>query len=168
MSVQTFHDLYIEELRDIYSAEQQLVEALPKMADAAASPKLASAIQAHLEQTGKQIDRLESIFKDLEADPEGHTCVGMKGLLKEGDKMVEELDKGPLRDAAMISGAQRVEHYEMSAYGTARAFAELMGHREHAALLQESLDEETATDSALGRLAEGTINREAAGKQAVN
>lgn len=152
MSVKSFDDLYIEELRDLYSAERQLVQALPRVAEAATSPELKKAVEAHLEQTETQVSRLEQIFEALGEKPTGHKCEAMEGLIEEAKGLIEDVEAGPILDAALIGGAQKVEHYEIAGYGTARTFAELLGHAEHVELLQATLDEEGQTDKDLTEL----------------
>jgi ferritin-like metal-binding protein YciE len=149
MSVKTIDELLLDELKDIYSAEKQITKALPKMARAAVSQELKSAFETHLQETQGQIERLDQIFETLGKSPRGKTCQGMQGLIEEGSEMMGELDKGPVRDAGLISAAQRVEHYEMAAYGSVREFATLLGHKEVASLLEETLEEEKATDEKL-------------------
>ena len=129
MQHEALRDLYIDELRDIYSAETQLVKALPKMAKAATSDELRSGFEEHLEQTRGHVSRLEQIFEDLDEKPSGKKCAGMEGLVKEGGEMIKEDFEGEVKDAGLIGAAQRVEHYEIAAYGTVRAFAELLGDR---------------------------------------
>jgi len=159
--LQTLHDLYVDELKDLYSAEQQLLKALPKMAKAASAPELAEAFKSHLEETKGQVERLEMIFKKLETSPKGKVCKAMEGLLAEGkDLMAEDADPSVL-DAGLIAAAQRVEHYEMAGYGCVRTYARLLGYELAADLLQETLDEEGAADKHLTRLAETVINVEA-------
>lgn len=158
----TMHDAFIEELRDTYDAEKQLVKALPRMAKAASSADLQTAFETHLEETRGHIDRLERVFESLEEKARGKHCEGMAGIVEEGKSMMgEEFDDATM-DAALIAAAQRVEHYEMAAYGTLVAWARAMGHTEAADLLQETLEEEKATDEKLTTLAEGGINQEAA------
>jgi ferritin-like metal-binding protein YciE len=153
--------LLVHELQDLYSAEQQLVEALPTMADAARDGDLSAALREHLKQTKNHVKRLEHIFDRLETEPGAHTCLGMKGLIREAQTMMRIDAEPEVRDAALISQAQRVEHYEMAAYGTARTYAELLGDHESADLLDETLQEEGAADVKLDRLAERRINAEA-------
>jgi ferritin-like metal-binding protein YciE len=141
----------VDELKDLYSAENQLVKALPKMAKAATSDELREAFQEHLEQTKGHVERLETIFQALDESPKGKKCAGMEGLVKEGSENISEYE-GEVRDAAVIGAAQRVEHYEIAAYGTVVAFAELLGEDEHASLLQETLQEEKEADSKLTEL----------------
>src|SRR5262245_38401462 len=142
MALQSMQDLYIEELKDLYNAETQLVKALPKMAKAASHPKLRSAFEEHLEVTKEQVNRLEKIFEDLEESPKGKKCKAMEGLIKEGSEMVGEDGEDAVRDAGLIAAAQKVEHYEIAGYGCARTFARLLGFEEAATLLQQTLDEE--------------------------
>jgi ferritin-like metal-binding protein YciE len=153
-------ELYIDELKDIYNAENQLVKALPKMAKAASSEELRKGFEEHLEQTKGQVQRLEKIFKSLGENPKGKKCKGMEGLVEEGSEVMQEDFEGALMDAALIGAAQRVEHYEIAAYGTVCAFAEQLGETEHAELLNETLEEEKETDEKLTTLAE-QVNAEA-------
>jgi ferritin-like metal-binding protein YciE len=155
-------DLYIDELKDLYSAENQLVKALPKMAKAASSEKLKEGFEEHLEQTQGHVQRLEEIFGLLKESPKGKKCKGMEGLIAEGSELTKEDFEGAILDAGLIGAAQRVEHYEIAAYGTARAFAKVLGESQHAALLEETLAEEVATDEKLTTLS-GEINRQANG-----
>lgn len=162
MKLDSLRELYIEELRDLYSAEQQITKALPKMVDAASSSQLKQAFQLHLEQTEGQIRRLEQIFEGLGVSPKGKTCKGMEGLIREGEEMIKEKADAAVRDAGLISAAQRVEHYEIAGYGTVRTYAQLLGEDRAAGLLQQTLDEEGETDKKFTRLAESSINLEAA------
>jgi ferritin-like metal-binding protein YciE len=152
-------ELYIDELKDLFSAENQLVKALPKMAKAAMSPDLRAGFEEHLEQTKGHVQRLETIFEQLGESPKGKKCKGMEGLIEEGSEAIEEYE-GELLDAALIGAAQRVEHYEMAGYGTVSAFAEELGESEHVTLLNETLEEEKKTDEKLSDLA-GDINAKA-------
>jgi ferritin-like metal-binding protein YciE len=147
-------ELFIDELKDSYSDETQLVKALPKMAKAAESEELRSGFQEHLEQTKGHVSRLEEIFADLEEKPTGKKCMGMEGLIKEGGEAAEEDYEGDAKDAALIGAAQRVEHYEIAAYGTVRAMAEKLGEERYVELLSETLQEEKDTDEKLTELAE--------------
>ena len=156
----SLRELLVDELRDLHNAENQLVEALPKMAEAASHEELKEGFQEHLEQTREHVDRLDRCFKILGATAKGKTCHAMKGLVEEGKEAIEEEAPDPIRDAKLIGAAQRVEHYEIAAYGTARAFAQTLGEDKVADLLQETLDEEGETDKKLTVLAE-TINEEA-------
>jgi ferritin-like metal-binding protein YciE len=153
--------LYIDELRDLYNAETQLVKALPKMAKAAANNQLRQAFEEDLRQTSEHVSRLEQIFELLEEKASGKKCLGMEGLVKEGSKTMKEDYPEEVKDAAIIGAAQRVEHYEMAGYGTARAFAELLGEDEHVTLLEQTLEEEKQADEKLTQLAE-QINPKAA------
>lgn len=153
MANEGLRDLYIDELKDLYSAENQLVKALPKMAKAASSDELKQGFEEHLEQTRGHVQRLEKIFKSLDESPKGKKCAGMEGLVKEGSEVMEEDFEGALMDAALIGAAQRVEHYEIAAYGTASEFAKILGESEHVTLLEEILQEEKETDEKLTELA---------------
>jgi ferritin-like metal-binding protein YciE len=153
-------ELYIDELKDLYNAENQLVKALPKMAKAASSEELSQGFEEHLEQTRGHVQRLEKIFKSLGESPKGKKCKGMEGLVAEGTEVMEEDFEDSVMDAALIGAAQRVEHYEIAAYGTVCAFAEELGETEQASLLNETLKEEKKTDEKLTKLAE-QINSQA-------
>jgi ferritin-like metal-binding protein YciE len=154
-------ELLVDELKDLYSAEKQIVTALPKMAKATSSPDLRRAFERHLEETRRQVERLEQIGEDLEVRLTGKKCKGMEGLLEEGKElMAEDLDENAL-DAGLIGAAQKVEHYEIAAYGTARTHANLLGYKKAAKLLQQTLDEEGATDKKLTALADSIVNVEA-------
>jgi ferritin-like metal-binding protein YciE len=153
-------ELYIDELKDLYSAENQLVKALPKMAKAASSEALSQGFEEHLEQTRGHVQRLEKIFQSLGESPKGKKCKGMEGLVAEGAEVMEEDFEDSLMDAALIGAAQRVEHYEIAGYGTVCAFAEELGESEQASLLNETLEEEKETDEKLTKLAE-QINSQA-------
>lgn len=157
----SLRDLYVEQLKDLYSAETQIVKALPKMADAATHPELKNGFEKHLEQTRGHVRRLEQIFDDLGESPKGVHCKGMEGLLKEGDEMLKARATDDVKDAGLIAAAQRVEHYEIAGYGTVRTFADRLGQPEHARLLQDTLDEEGATDHKLTAMAERVINIDA-------
>lgn len=161
MAKNSFRDLYVDELRDLYNAETQLVKALPKMAKAAANDELREAFEEHLRQTSEHVSRLEQIFEQLGEKPSGKKCLGMEGLVKEGSETMKEDFSDDVKDAAIIGAAQRVEHYEMAAYGTVRAFAELLGENEHVSLLEQTLQEEKQADEKLTQLAE-EINPQAA------
>jgi ferritin-like metal-binding protein YciE len=162
MEHQALKELYVDELKDIYNAENQLVKALPKMAKAATSDELRSGFEEHLEQTRGHVQRLEQIFKALDEKPTGKKCKGMEGLVAEGQEMMEEDFEDDLMDAALISAAQRVEHYEIAAYGTVRTYAELLGEDEAVTLLEQTLEEEKETDQKLSDLA-SDINVKALG-----
>jgi ferritin-like metal-binding protein YciE len=161
MKMESLRDLYLDELKDLYSAENQILKALPKMAKAAASEDLRAAFEEHLEQTKVHVERLEQIFEGLEESPKGKRCKGMEGLIEEGKELLEEEAEPDVLDAGLISAAQRVEHYEMAGYGCVRTYARLLGEEEVAELLQQTLDEEGETDKKLTELAEA-INLEAA------
>ena len=158
----TLHDAFLDELRDSYDAEKQLTKALPKMANAATSPELRAAFESHLEETRGHIDRLERVFESLDEKVRGKHCDGIEGIIEEGKSAMEEDFDEATMDACLIAGGQRAEHYEMAAYGTLVAWARLMGHKEAADLLQQTLDEEKAADKKLSSLAERGINQQAA------
>jgi ferritin-like metal-binding protein YciE len=160
MSVSTMEELLIDELKDIYNAEKQITKALPKMVKAAASEELRDAFQSHLQETEGHVQRLEQVFEILGKAARGKTCHGMQGVLEEGAEVIEEAEKSPLRDAALISAAQRVEHYEMAAYGAVREYARILGQDEIVSLLEETLQEEKAADEKLTSIAE-SVNSEA-------
>ena len=164
MKLDSLKKLYVEELRDLYSAENQLIKALPKMAKGASSSELKQAFEDHLEQTKEHVERLDEIFSRLDEKPTGKTCKAMKGLIEEGSEMLEEEGEESVIDAGLIGAAQRVEHYEIAAYGTVRTFANLLGEEEAADLLQQTLDEEGETDKQLSELAEEIVNEEALSK----
>ena len=162
MSVESLEKLLAHELKDLYSAEKQILQALPKMAKAAKNPELKKAFETHLKQTEQQVKRIEKIFDGgLEGSPAGKKCKGMEGLVEEGKEILQEEMPDELRDAALIGAAQKVEHYEMAAYGTARAMAERLGMKEAVQLLQQTLDEEGETDKLLTGIAERWVNRQA-------
>ena len=164
MKLETLQDLYVEELKDLYSAENQILKALPQMASAAASPQLKAGFEEHLSQTREHVSRLEQIFDKLGKSPKGKTCKAMKGLVEEGKEVMEEDMEDEVMDAALIAAAQRVEHYEIAGYGTVRTFAQRLGHQQAAQLLQQTLDEEADTDKKLTALAERSINPRATAK----
>jgi ferritin-like metal-binding protein YciE len=165
MPLNSLHDLYVEQLQDLYSAEQQILDALPKMIDKCSHPELRQGFELHLRQTEDQVRRLERIFESLGEDAEGEECEGMKGLLKEGEKVMKERADSDVLDAAMIAAAQRVEHYEIAGYGCARTYAEALGRDEDTDLLQQTLDEEGETDKKLTRIAEQVVNPDAQGAE---
>jgi ferritin-like metal-binding protein YciE len=152
MKIETLQDLYMDELRDLYDAEQQIIKALPEMIEAATSEDLKEALTDHLNVTKTQATRLEKIFDEIGEDPEGEKCKGMKGVLTEGSDLVGKVEDGNVRDAAIIASAQRVEHYEMAGYGAARTFADLLGQNTASELLQQTLDEEKEADEKLTEL----------------
>jgi ferritin-like metal-binding protein YciE len=164
--IDSLEPLMIEELRDILDAEKQVTKALPKMARAASSEQLRAAFEEHQQQTSGQIQRLNQVFEEIGERPRGKTCEAMKSLIEEGQQMLEEVEPGPTRDALLIASAQKVEHYEMAAYGTARTFAALLGHREAARLLEETLEQEKETDARLTNIAVSVSNPQAAGRPA--
>ena len=161
MKLATLHDLFVHELKDLYSAENQIIKALPKMIKAASSESLKEAFEKHLEVTKAQLERLTEVFEQIEASPGRMKCQAMEGLIAECQDMIKEKAAPEVLDAALIAGAQRIEHYEISGYGTARTYAEHLGFDDAAALLQETLDEEKETDVELTSLAESEINVEA-------
>jgi len=158
----TLHDAFMDELRDAYDAEKQLVKALPKLAKAATSPELRAAFEAHLEETRGQVERLEGVFASLDEKVRGKHCDGIAGIIEEGKSVMEEEFDDATMDACLIAAGQRAEHYEMAAYGTLVAWAKIMGHDEAAELLEQTLEEEKAADEKLSSLAEDGINQEAA------
>jgi ferritin-like metal-binding protein YciE len=161
MEIDDLRDLFVDQLKDLYGAEKQIIKALPKMAKKARSPKLARAFEEHLEETRAQAERLERIFEHLDVSAKAKKCKGMEGILEEGEDDIDNTEGGA-RDAVMIAAAQRVEHYEMAGYGTVRTFARMLGDDWSAGLLQQTLDEEGRTDKKLTALAESEINLAAA------
>ncbi len=161
MKLSTMQDLLIDQLKDLYSAENQLIKALPKMAKAATSEELRAAFEEHLEETKGQVERLDAIFERLEAKPGRKKCKAMEGLLEEGKETIAEDAEPMVHDAALIAAAQRVEHYEIASYGCARTFAQMVGDEQTAAMLQETLDEESQCDSKLTEIALNGINQAA-------
>jgi len=162
MELESLRALYVDELKDLYSAEGQILKALPRMVKAASSRDLKRALTEHERITRKQVKRLERIFKDLDESPRGKKCRGMEGLLEEGKELISEKPEPDVLDAGLISKAQHVEHYEIAGYGTVRAWAQQLGLDQHVELLQETLDEEGEADKRLSQLAESSINIEAA------
>ena len=160
MEIDTLRKLYVEELKDLYSAEKQILQALPRMAKKATNPQLKAGFEEHARQTEEQVKRLDRIFEGLGKSPRGKKCKGMEGLIEEGKEIMQEDMDDDTRDAGLIAAAQKVEHYEMAGYGTVRTYAQLLGENEAARLLQQTLDEEGATDKKLTALAE-SINVEA-------
>ena len=160
MKLENLQQLFVKELRDLYDAENQITNALPKMIQTAHNPELKSALQEHLQVTQQQVSRLDQIFQKLNQKASGETCKGMKGVIKEGEEIVSAGGDPSTVDAGIISAAQRVEHYEMAGYGTVRTYAQLLGMDDAAELLQETLDEEGAADKKLSGIAE-EINVEA-------
>ena len=160
MKLDSLQKLYIAELQDLYSAENQILKALPKMAKNATNPQLRTAFERHFEETRGHVTRLEQIAAELDFTPKGKKCKGAEGLIEEGKEVIEEFEDETL-DAGLIGAAQRVEHYEIAGYGTARAHAELLGYKKAARLLQQTLDEEERTDKKLTQIAESVVNVEA-------
>jgi ferritin-like metal-binding protein YciE len=158
MQLETLQDLYVHELKDLYSAEKQLIKALPKMVKAAKNNKLAAGFEEHLQQTKEHAARLERLLANHKKSTRGARCRGMEGIIAEGSEMVEEEADPEVKDAGLISAAQRVEHYEIAGYGTARTYAEMLGDKEGAKLLQTTLGEEEETDQKLTKLAKSSIN----------
>jgi ferritin-like metal-binding protein YciE len=162
VELNTLHKLYVDEIRDLYSAENQILKALPRMIKAATHKQLKQGFKKHELQTREHVKRLERICKALGKKPNGKKCVGMEGVLKEGNELIKERPDKEVLDAGLIAAAQHVEHYEMAGYGTVRTWARLLGYTEHEAWLQQTLDEERDTDESLTSLAESSINVEAA------
>jgi ferritin-like metal-binding protein YciE len=162
MQMDHLQDLFIEQLKDLYSAETQLIKALPRMAKAATNEDLKSAFNEHLEQTKVHVERLEQIFEQLDERPKGKKCKGMEGLIAEGKEALEEDAEPEVMDAGLICAAQKVEHYEIAGYGCVRTYAQLLGNDQAARVLQKTLEEEGQTDKKLTALAEAMINVEAA------
>lgn len=158
----TLEDLFVENLKDIYYAERKILVALPKMAKAVKSSELRAAFEKHLHETEGQVERLKQVFKLLKQNPKGKTCPAILGLVEEGEEVMEDFEDSPALDAGLLSGAQAVEHYEISRYGTMIAWAEQLGMKDAAKLLQQTLEEEKKTDAALSKLAESAINKKAA------
>ena len=161
MKLDTLQKLYVDELRDLYNAENQLLKALPKMAKAASSEELKNAFETHLEQTETHVERLENIFAQLDQTPKGKTCHGMKGLIEEGSEIIKEEGDASVLDAGIIVAAQKVEHYEIASYGSVRTFAGLLGQKKAAELLQTTIDEESEANELLNGLAGSIVNPEA-------
>jgi len=162
-----FEDLLTNELNDLYDAERQIIEALPKMKEAASTEELADAFEQHFEQTKEQVKRLGTILSQMGEQPGGKRCEGMAGLLREGDRLIAEMKKSAVLDAALIAAAQKVEHYEISGYGTARTLAAMLGQSEAADLLQQTLEEEKDTDETLTEIAEGIMGGESADDEVI-
>jgi ferritin-like metal-binding protein YciE len=168
MQFQTIEDVYVHELSDLLSAERQLVNALPKLAQAASEPKLREAFEEHLDETRGHVSRLEEIFQTLGRTPTGETCKGMQGLIAEGSEVIAATGDPAAKDAALIAAAQRVEHYEIAAYGTAKTLAGELGHGEAKDLLDQTLDEESTADSLLTKIATGGMMRSGVNQKAAN
>ncbi len=161
MEIDTLYDLYVDEIKDLYSAENQILKALPKMIRAATHKQLKQGFTKHERQTKQHVKRLERICRSLGETPRGKKCVGMEGVIKEGAELIKERPDPEALDAGLISAAQHVEHYEMAGYGTVRTWARQLGYDDHAELLQQTLDEERETDETLTALAESSINLDA-------
>jgi len=161
MLIKTFEALYHDELRDLYDAEWQIISALPLMIEAVSSAELKAAFEQHLQETKQQLTRLERVFTELNEPPAGKRCHGISAVLAQGKVILNEMPASPVRDAALISAAQKVEHYEITGYGTARTRAEMLSQEKAAALLQRTLDEEKETDSVLTDIAESVLGGEA-------
>ncbi len=161
MPMQTLHDLYVEELQDLYSAEQQILRAIPKMIKGVQAPQLQNAFNEHLEQTKRQVERLDRIFEQLGTRPGGKQCKGMQGVIADGDEILQEDGNPTVKDAGILSAAQHVEHYEMAGYGSVRTYAQMLGYDDAARALQLTLNEEGETDQKLTKLAESLINARA-------
>lgn len=161
MAVQSMEELFLHGLQDIYYAEKQILEALPKMAKAVDSESLREAMETHLEETREQVKRLEQVFKNCGEKAKGEKCPGIEGLIKEGEKVMKETKDPQVRSAALLAGAQAVEHYEIARYGTLIAWAKMLGHEESVELLEETLDEEKNADRILTEIAESEVNEEA-------
>jgi len=160
MKVESIEDLFLDELKDLYSAEKQITKALPKLVKAASTQELSAAFDSHLQETRGHVERLEEIFQKLGKRGAGKTCEGMKGVLEEGSEVVQEIEKGPIRDAGLIAAAQRVEHYEIAGYGSVRSLAQLLGKTDIVELLEETLEEEKEADEKLTKISE-SVNQEA-------
>lgn len=161
MKIENMEELFLQQIEDLYDAEKRLVKALPKMAEASSSSQLRQAFESHLQETQGHVQRLERVFSEINKEPKSTTCDAMKGLISEGEDMISHIEQSPLRDAGLIAAGNRVEHYEMAAYGSARAFAETLGLSNAVSLLQQTLQEEKTADEKLTRLAESSINSEA-------
>jgi ferritin-like metal-binding protein YciE len=161
LKLESVEDLFLAELRDLYDAENQLLKALPKLAEAASAPALKMAFSQHLEETKGHVGRLDRVFRELDITPSGETCEAMKGLVKEGEEFIHAKGEPLVRDAGLIGAAQRVEHYEIAGYGTARTLAKRLGFQEVAAILQDTLEEEGEADRKLTAVAENEVNARA-------
>ena len=159
--MKNLQELFVDQLKDVYSAKKQLVRALPRMAKAASDPALKAAFEEHLEVTRTQVERLDAVFEEVGARPGRKTCAAMEGLVQEGEELIAEEPAPEVLDAGLIAAAQRVEHYEIAAYGTLRSYAQTLGHKAAVKLLEKTLKEEEATDKLLSELAEGGVNRDA-------
>ena len=162
MSLDSLKDLFLDELRDTLSAEKQLVKALPKMAEAATAPELRKGFEKHLKETERQVERLKQVFESIDETPRAKTCKAMEGLVEEGSEIIEEDADPEVKDAALIAAAQKVEHYEIAAYGTLATWAKLLNYKKALRLLVQTLDEEKSTDEKLTELAKAMVNEAAA------
>lgn len=167
MALNSLHDLYVEQLRDLYSAETQLIDALPQMASTASDSGLREAFNQHLIETRNQVDRLQRIFTRMNTTPDGVNCEAMKGLIKEGQEIIREPGDPTVKDAALIAAAQRIEHYEIAGYGSVRTYADVLGYSDDKSLLQDTLDEEGNADDKLTNLAKGGLLSKGINQQAV-
>lgn len=165
MTVKSFEELFVHELSDIYSAEKQLTRALPKLARASSEPQLKQAFESHLEETNSQVERIDKIVEQLDIRLKRIKCAAMEGLVEEGKEIIDSVEEGTLRDAALIAGAQKVEHYEIAAYGTLAALAKELGYDEALPLILDTLKEEKSADEKLTKLAEQRVNKRAAGRR---
>jgi ferritin-like metal-binding protein YciE len=161
MAPKSLAELYVKELQDLYSAEKQILDALPKMIEAATNPELKQGFETHQRQTEGHVSRLEEIFKELDEDADGDKCKGMEGIIKEGSAFIKEKPEPAVLDAGLIAAAQHVEHYEMAGYGSVKSWARRLGHEYQARLLEETLNEEKKTDALLTQMAEQSVNQEA-------
>ena len=161
MKIESMEDLFLAEIEDLYDCEKRLTKALPKMAKASTSPQLRQAFESHLQETQGHVERLERVFSEMGKQPKAETCQAIKGLIEEGEEMISNTDQSPLRDAGIIAAANRVGHYEMAAYGSARSFAQTLGLTSAVSLLEQTLEEEKKADKKLTQLAETKINDEA-------
>lgn len=161
MPATSLQDLFLEELKDMYDAEKRLIKALPKMAKHASTGELQKALTNHLRETQQQVTRLEQVFRSIGETPKGKKCDGIMGIVEEGNKAIQEIDEGPVLDAALIAGAQKAEHYEIASYGTLAYFADMLGNERAKDLLGATLDEEKAADEKLNQIAKSKVNRDA-------
>ena len=159
--MKNLQELFVDQLKDVYSAEKQLLKSLPRMAKAATAAKLRKAFEDHLASTREQVERLDAVFEQVGGRPGRKTCAAMEGLVREGQELIEQSPPAEVLDAGLIAAAQRVEHYEIAAYGTLRSYAQTLGHKGAVKLLEKTLKEEEATDKLLSELAEGGVNRDA-------
>jgi len=161
MRIESMEDLFLEQIEDLYDAEKRLVKALPKMAEASTSGELRKAFEEHLQETRGHVQRLEQVFAEVGKEPKTEACEAMKGLIAEGEAMVDDIKQSPLRDAGLIAAANRVEHYEIAGYGTARTMAETLGLNRAVGLLEQTLSEEKLADAKLTEIAEDMVNKQA-------